>query len=191
MNKIPFTSSLKFPNSNCQDRFNNELDTSNYSQSTLSKSYLPDVVEGQCRRIIRCITRGMDSRNERNLLISRHSPLAYIRNRIPLVFSSLHSLSLSFVRLFVHVQISSISAPFFPRHSCMHHKPPSSPVSRELLSRSEELFMLPSNDLLSSELSFPPRFSAHPHTTSLPLSFRVLFTWGQRRESRWKPRNSS
>lgn len=152
------------------------MDTSNYSQSTLSKSYLPDVVEGQCRRIIRCITRGMDSRNERNLLISRHSPLAYIRNRIPLVFSSLHSLSLSFVRLFVHVQISSISAPFFPRHSCMHHKPPSSPVSRELLSRSEELFMLPSNDLLSSELSFPPRFSAHPHTTSLPLSFRVLFT---------------
>lgn len=165
------------------------MDTSNYSQSTLSKSYLPDVVEGQCRRIIRCITRGMDSRNERNLLISRHSPLAYIRNRIPLVFSSLHSLSLSFVRLFVHVQISSISAPFFPRHSCMHHKPPSSPVSRELLSRSEELFMLPSNDLLSSELSFPPRFSAHPH--ALPLSFRVLFTWGQRRESRWKPRNSS
>lgn len=129
------------------------------------------MVEGQCRRIIRCITRGMDSRNERNLLISRHSPLAYIRNRIPLVFSSL-----SLVRLFVHVQISSISAPFFPRHSCMHHKPPSSPVSRELLSRSEELFMLPSNDLLSSELSFPPRFSAHPHTTSLPLSFRVLFT---------------
>lgn len=171
MNKIPFTSSLKFPNSNCQDRFNNELDTSNYSQSTLSKSYLPDVVEGQCRRIIRCITRGMDSRNERNLLISRHSPLAYIRNRIPLVFSSL-----SLVRLFVHVQISSISAPFFPVILACITSPPllSSPVSRELLSRSEELFMLPSNDLLSSELSFPPRFSAHPH--ALPLSFRVLFT---------------
>lgn len=164
MNKIPFTSSLKFPNSNCQDRFNNELDTSNYSQSTLSKSYLPDVVEGQCRRIIRCITRGMDSRNERNLLISRHSPLAYIRNRIPLVFSSL-----SLVRLFVHVQISSISAPFFPVILACITSPLPLPflASYYLVAKSFLCFHL----TISSPPSFLFRLAFPPTHTPSPFHF--------------------
>lgn len=114
----------------------------------------------------------MDSRNERNLLISRHSPLAYIRNRIPLVFSSLHSLSLSFVRLFVHVQIFSISAPFFPRHSCMHHKPPpSSPLpflaSYYLVAKSFLCFHL----TISSPPSFLFRLAFPPTHTPSPFHF--------------------
>lgn len=114
----------------------------------------------------------MDWRNERNLLISRHSPLAYIRNRIPRI--SLSPFSFSRQTFCPCTDLFYLSPLFLPSFLHASQAPLPSPVSRELLSRSEELFMLPSNDLLSASFLrpfFSASLSAHPHHHPPPPPF--------------------
>lgn len=86
------------------------------------------------------------------------------------------ALSILFLSLdFLSMYRSLLSQPpFFAVILACITSPLPSPVSRELLSRSEELFMLPSNDLLSASFLrpfFSASLSAHPHHHPPPPPF--------------------
>lgn len=108
----------------------------------------------------------MDSRNERNLLIPRHSPLAYIRNRIPPYFAlSILFLSLDFLSMYGSL-LSQLS-PFFAVILACITSPPPLPflASYYLVAKS---FLCFHNDLLSASF-FRAFFSASLSATHLPL----------------------